>query len=195
MVAGFYAHLRETTKRVYGEAFQQLGLSGDAQEKLLDILTQPQRQLEQQAFEAAQAGTFPTLPSAETMRAQQALQDQQLRSLLGENGFSALKQYQASLPDRTIVQAMNQQGANLSASQSQQLFQILTEARQQIVSQSGVPQNMAVLPPGQAAAAIQQQQTLLQQTVSSRTQNLLTPDQGATLQKVMSEFGLPPKRR
>jgi hypothetical protein len=195
MVAGLYAHLRENTKRVYGEAFQQLGLSGDAQEKLLDILTHPQRQLEQQAFEAAQAGTFPTLPSAETMRAQQALQDQQLRSLLGENGFATLKQYQASLPDRTIVQAMNQQGANLSASQSQQLFQILTEVRQQIVSQSGVPQNLAALPPERAAAAIRQQQTLLQQTVSNRTQTLLTPEQGAALQRVMSQFSLPPKRR
>jgi hypothetical protein len=195
MAAGIYAHMREDTKRVYGEVFQQLGVSGETQEKVLDILTQPQRQLEQQAFEAAQAGTFPTLPSPETMRAQQALQDQQLRSLLGENGFAALKQYQASIPDRTIVQAMNQQGADLSASQSRQLFQILTEARQQIVSQSGVLQNLAALPPEQAAAAIEQQQTLLQQTVSNRTQHLLTPEQGATLQSVMSQFSLPPKRR
>lgn len=195
MAPALNARMREDTRRAYGEVFQQLGVSADTQERVLDVLTQPQRELEQQAFEAAKSGTLPPLPSPETMRAQQASQDQQLRSLLGENGYAAFSQYQASIPDRTIVDVMNQQGADLSASQSQQLFQILTEARQQIVGQSGIPQNLSTLPPDQAAALIQQQQTLVQQAVNNRIQNLLTPEQASTLQGIMSQLSLPPRTR
>jgi thiamine biosynthesis lipoprotein ApbE len=93
-------------------------------------------QLEQQAFEAAQSGTLPALPSPAAVRVQQAQQDQQLRSVLGDADFAQFNQYRATIPDRSMIDAMNQQGANLTESQSQQLLQILTEARQQIICQT-----------------------------------------------------------
>ena len=172
----FTAELRERTKRLYGLAFQQLGLPANLQEKVIDILTQQQQQLEEQAYEAAQSGSFPAPPSPEEMRTQQAQQDNQLRSVLGDAGFAQFSQYRTTIPDRIVIDQMNQQGANLSGSQSEQLLQVLTESRQQIFGQAGATPNLNSMPPDQAVAAIQRQQALLQQTVSERVQSILTPD-------------------
>ena len=161
----------------------------------MDILTQQQKQFEQQAFEAAQAGTIPAPPSPDEIRAQQAQQNQQLRSVLGDAGFAQFSQYQATIPDRLIVDAVNQQGGNLSESQSQQVLQVLTEARQQITGQPGITQNLGSMSPGDAIASMQKQQDLLQQTVSSRTQNLLTPGQATVLQDVLTQHSIVPRGR
>ena len=166
MVAGLNAELREQTKRLYGVAFQQLDLPANLQDKVIDILTQQQQQLEQQAFAAAQSGSFPAPPSPEEIRMQQAQQDDQLRSVLGDTGFAQFSQYQATIPDRIMIDQMNQQGANFSESQSKQLLQVLTESRQQIFGQASATPNLNSIPTDQAIAAIQQQQALLQQTVS-----------------------------
>ena len=193
MAGSLNGEIRESTKRLYGAVFQQLGLPLAVQEKVIDILTQPQKQLEQQAFEAAQSGDIPAPPSPEEIRAQQVQQNQQLRSTLGDAGYAQFAQYQGTIPDRLIVDAVNQQGGNLSESQSQQLLQILTEARQQIVGQSGVTQNLGSMSPGDAMAMIQQQQGLLQQTIGNRVQNTLTPEQATLLQRVLSQHSIPLK--
>ncbi len=193
MVADLSAKLREATKGLYAGAFQQLHLSADLQEKVVDILTQEQKQWEQQAFEAAQSGTLPALPSPAAVRAQQAQQDQELRSVLGDADFAQFNQYRATIPDRSMIDAMNQQGANLTESQSQQLLQILTDTRQQIIGQRGITQNLDSLSPDQAVTIMQQQQVLLQQAVGNRVQNVLTPEQARTLQVVFSQHGTGPK--
>jgi hypothetical protein len=177
--------IREQTRKLYEGAFQQPGLPKDLQEKVLNILAQPQKELEQQAFDAAQSGSIPTPPSPEALQAQQVLQDQQLRSVLGDAGFAAFNQYRATIPDHIILDDMNQQGANLSESQSEQLLQILGQERQQV--QAGMQRNLSSMSPDQAMTAIQQQQVLLQQAVGDRVQNVLTPDQATTLQAVLSQ--------
>jgi hypothetical protein len=192
VAAGLNGQIRAATRGLYGTVFQQLGLPLAAEDKVIDILTQHQKQLEQQAFEAAQAGTIPTPPSPEEIRAQQAQQNQQLRSVLGDAGFTQFAQYQATIPDRLIVDAVNQQGGNLSESQSQQLLQVLTEARQQTTGQPGIAEKLGSMSPGDTIAIMQQQQDLLQQTVSSRTQNLLTPGQAKVLQDVLTQHNIIP---
>jgi hypothetical protein len=177
--------IRGATRRMYEGAFQQLRLPRDLQEKVIDILTQPEKQLEQQAFDAAQSGNIPAPPSLEEMQAQQAQQDQQLRSVLGDAGFAAFNQYRATIPDRSVIEDMNQQGANLSDSQSQQLLQVLVRERQQI--QAGTAQNLNSMSPDQAIRALDQQQVLLQQAVSDRVQNILTPEQATTLKGILSQ--------
>jgi hypothetical protein len=189
MLAGLNSELRDRTKELYTPAFQQLGLSANLQEKVIDILTSQQQQFEAQAFAAAQSGGVPSIPSPEEMRMQQAQQNNQLRSALGEKGFAQFSQYQASIPDRIVVDQMNQQGANLSDSQSAQVLQALSDSRQQIF---GAMPNLSSMAPEQAVAAIQQKQTLLQQTVSDRVQSILTPDQGRTLQTIISGINNPP---
>lgn len=193
MVADLNVKLREATKALYAGAFTQLHLPADVQDKVLDILTQGQMELEQQAFEAAQSGTMPVLPSPAQMQAQQAQQEQQLRSALGEAGYQQFNQYRATIPDRAVINGMNDQGANLSQNQSQQLLQVLTDARQQIAGQGGTGQNLDSLSPSQAVSTMRQQQNLLQQTVSNRVQNILTPQQASTLQSVMSQQGVSSK--
>jgi|SRR5271166_2827010 len=187
IASGLNGEIREQTRRLYNGAFQQLRLPTDIQEKVIDILTQQQKQLEQQAFDAAQSGSIPEPPSPESIQAEQLQEDQQLRSALGDSAFAAFNQYRATIPDRIIVDALNQQGANLSQGQAQQLLQILTEARQQIVGQAGLAQNLNSMSPDQAIATIEQQQALLQQAVGSRVQNVLTPEQATTLQAVLMQ--------
>jgi hypothetical protein len=195
MVAALDAKVREATKGFYAGAFRELHLAADLQEKVIDILTQEQKQLEQQAFEAAQSGTLPAVPSPAAIRAQQAQQDQQLRSVLGDVGFAQFNQYRETIPDRSMIDAMNQQGANLSESQSQQLLQILTDARHQIIGQGGITQNLDSMSPDQAVALMHHQEVLLQQSVGSRVQNILTPEQARTLQEVFSQNSVAPKAR
>jgi hypothetical protein len=152
-----------------------------------------QNQLEQEAFEAAQSGNIPAPPTPEDIRAQQDQQNQQLRSILGDAGFAQFTQVQATIPDRLLVDAVNQQGGNLSEGQSQQLLQILTEVRRQIVGQSDITQNLGSMSPGDATAIMQQQQVLLQQTINSRIQNLLTPEQARVLQDVLMRHSVFPR--
>jgi hypothetical protein len=190
MVVGLNAKIREETRTLYSGAFEQLGLPANLQEKIIDILTKQRKQLEQQAFDAASSGRFPTPPSPEAIREQQSQQDQELRSVLGDAGFAQFNEYRATIPDRTVIGQMNQEGANLSGTQSQQLLQILTQARQQIIGQSGITQSLSSLPPDQAMTVIQEQEALLSQTVNDRTQSILTPDQTTLLQGVLSHRGV-----
>jgi hypothetical protein len=194
MVVGLNAKIREETRTLYGAAFQQLGLPANLQEKVLDILTQQQKQLEQQAFEAANSGSFPTPPSLGAIREQQAQEDQQLRSVLGDAGFAQFNQYRTTIPDRLVIGQMNQEGADLSETQSQQLLQILTQARQQITGQSGITQNLGSMTPNQAMTIMKEQQALLEQTVNDRVQNILTPDQTTLLQGALSHHSIGPQK-
>jgi hypothetical protein len=193
MAAGLNAESREQTRKLYAAVFQQLALPANLQVKAIDILTQEEQQLEQQAFEAAQSGNIPVPPSPEEMQMQKAQRDSQLRTLLGDPGFAQFNQYQTTIPDRIIIDEMNQQGANLSESQSAELLQVLTESRQQIFGQAGSTPNLNSMPRDQAIAAMQRQQDLLQQTVSDRVQSLLTPDQGKTLQGAISQPNIVPQ--
>ena len=77
--------------------------------------------------------------------------------------------------------------------QSQQLLQILTEVRRQIVGQSDITQNLGSMSPGDATAIMQEQQVLLQQTINSRIQNLLTPEQARVLQDVLMRHSVFPR--
>jgi hypothetical protein len=190
MVVSLNAELRAQTRGLYRVAFQQLGLSANLQERVIDILTQQQRELEQQAFGAAQSSNFLTPISPEEMRTQQTQKDDQLRIVLGESGFARFNQYQTTIPDRILIDQMNEQGANLSDSQSAKLLQVLTESRQQIFGQSSATSDLGSIPPDQAVAAIQQKQALLQQTVGERVQSILTPDQGKTLQGAISQLNI-----
>jgi hypothetical protein len=192
MVAGLHAKLRQAAKGFYAGAFRQLNLPADVEEKVIDILTQRQMQIEQEAFEAAQSGTVPAPPSPAEARAQRAQQNQQLGAVLGENGFAQFKQYCTTIPDRTAIDTLEQQDASLSASQSQQLLQILTDARQQIIVQDGMTRDWDSLSPKQAVSIMRQQQALFQQAVGNRVQNIITPDQAKTLQTILSQQRLSP---
>jgi hypothetical protein len=193
IVSVLNARMREESKKLFAEAFQQLGLSTNVQDKVIDILTEGEKQLEQQAFEAAKSGTIPKPPSLEEIQTQRLQQDQQLRALLGDSRFAQFSQYRATIPDRLIINGMNQEGANLNESQSQQLLQVLTQARQQVIGQSGVTSSLNSMSRDQVIATIQQQQLLLQQTVNNRVQNILNAEQTAILQRALSRPGVGPQ--
>jgi hypothetical protein len=190
-----WTHILEETRKLYAAGFQQLGLSADLREKVIDILTQQQQELEQKAFEAAQSGTLPDPPSIDAIRAQKAEQEQQLRSVLGDDVYAQFAQFQSTIPDRIIVDELNQEGANLGKAQSDELLQVLTEARQQIQGQFGTTPDLSSMSPDQAIAVVQQRQALLQDTINNRVQNILTPDQQTALQAVLSRLNNGPNPR
>ena len=192
IVAALNERMRGETKKLFGGFFQQQGLSASAQDKVIDILTQQEKQMQQQAFEATKSGAVPTPPSLDEMRTQRAQQDQQLRAVLGDNGFTQFNQYRTTIPDRLIINSMSQEGANLTDSQSEQLLQVLTQARQEIVGQSGIS-NLNSMSQDQVIATMEQQQLLLQQTVNNRIQNILTAEQKAVLQHTLSQRAIAPK--
>jgi hypothetical protein len=194
IAAGLRTRIRLETRRLYGDLFQELRLPADLEGKVIDILTEHEKQIVQQALEVARSGSTPVPPSPEALRAQQAQQDQQLHSLLGDSRFSTFNQYRATIPDRILVDDMSREGVNLSENQSRQVLQVLTEARQQIIGQAGITQNLSSMAPDQAIAAMQRQQTLLQQAVANRVQHILTPEQSAALQRVFSRYSVGPKR-
>ena len=165
-------------------------MPANIQERVIDILTQQQKQLEQQAFEAARSGSFPAPPSPEAIREQQAQQDQELRSVLGDAGFTQFDQYRTTIPDRIVIGQMNQEGANLSETQSEQLLQILTQARQQIIGRSGMTQNLGSMTPDRAMTIIQEQQALNRANCQRPSSEHTNPDQATLLQGVLSHHSI-----
>jgi len=182
------ATVRSQTQGMYASFFQHWKLSPELQAKAIESLSELEREMAQQADEAAQTGTLPPPPSSQEMRSREVQRDQQLRSLLGDQGFAELTQYRASIPNRIIVDVMTQEGANLSETQSQQLLQILSEERQRVFGTPGVTRNLDNMPREQVQAIMEQDHTRLNQAVTNRVQSVLTPEQSAILQDVFSRF-------
>ena len=186
--AGLNSQVRASIQKLYTTFFQQAGLSADIQEKIIDILTEPHKQLEQEAFEAAQSNTVPASGSSDKMNAQQAQQNQELRSVLGNAGLAQLVKYQGTIPGRIIVGIVNAQGGNLNQSQAEQLINVITEAHQQITNHPGNAEKLKSMSSSDAKAAIKQQKAFVNQTVSDQTQNLVTPQQKKILQDVLANI-------
>jgi hypothetical protein len=177
---------------IFGPIFQQLRLPPSTQDQVLGILAEPERQMDQELTAAVQAGRLPVPPSPEALQTQAALQEQQLRAALGDSGYAAFRRYQESVPDRLVVEVANGQGANLTDAQTQQVLQVLGDARRQVMAGPAPAAGDA----NQAVVALQQQQALMNQTVQQRVQGVLSPQQAATLQEVLTnEFGVQPKSR
>ena len=192
-LSSFDATVRSQTQGMYASFFQHRKLSPELQAKAVEILSELEREMAQQADEAAQTGTLPPPPSSQEMRSREVQRDQQLRSLLGDQGFAELTQYRASIPNRIIVDVMTQEGANLSETQSQQLLQILSEERRRVFGTPGVTRNLDNMPREQVQAIMEQDHTRLNQAVTNRVQSVLTPEQSGILQNVFSRFAAPPK--
>ena len=187
----FIAHTQENTKRLYGSFFQARGLSPALQSEMTAILSRPIQALTDEASVAMRAGVRTTPPTPDALRAERSRQDQDLRSLLGNEGFSEFSEYRRTIPDRIIVQGMQRQGAELSDEQSQQMLQILTEERRKLSAATGNAQSPNSLPPGEAMSIMRQDQERLRDAVNRRVDALLTPEQIAAMGDVFERLSRP----
>lgn len=187
----FIAHTHENTERLYGSFFQARGLSPSLQSEMTAILARPMQALTDEVSVAMRAGVRTTPQTPEALRAERSKQDQDLRSLLGNEGFAEFSEYRRTIPDRIIVQGMQRQGAELSDEQSQQMLQILTEERRKLSAATGNAQSPNSLPPGEAMSVMRQDQERLRDAVNRRVDALLTPEQIAAMGEVFERLSRP----
>jgi hypothetical protein len=193
--AAMAAQSQENAKRVHAAFFEAQGLPRAVQDQVAAILALPERMLAEEALAAMRAGTLPTPPSPEMLRALKSRQDQELRSKLGEEGFAALENYRTTIPDRIIVDGMTRQGAALTEDQSQQLLAILNEERRKVMGSPDAPRNFQSLPTSQALALIQQDQEKLREAVSRRAETILDAGQASMLGDVFNRLTKVPRPR
>lgn len=193
--AAMAAQSQDNAKRVHAAFFEAQGMPRALQDQVAAILALPERMLAEGALAAMRAGTLPTPPSPQMLRDLKSRQDQELRSLLGAEGFAALENYRTTIPDRIIVDGMTRQGAALTEDQSQQLLAILNEERRKVMGSPDAPRNFQSLPASQALALIQQDQEKLREAVSRRAETILDAGQASMLGDVFNRLTKVPRPR
>jgi hypothetical protein len=166
---------------VYGEMFRRLGLSGDQEEKLKDLL------LEQQMNNMEHAGDLfdPNGNRAEAMQkmgdAQKQLQDQ-IKGLLGDEKYTQFQQYSQTLGERMMLDQFGKD-AEITPDQKEALLNIVLEERKNSQINNGEsltksPEDLSKMlnsPDAMEKTIARQQQ--INERVIERAGNILTADQ------------------
>lgn len=128
----------------YAALFKQLGLSPDRLDQLKNLMVERQQVGSDVFAAAAKQGLDPMNDRAELARLTaegQAKVDSDIKALLGDSDFSTYQDYQATLPQRAVVnqlqQSLSYTSAPLSDAQAEQLVQILTQNQPARASDAG----------------------------------------------------------
>lgn len=118
----------------YAALFKQLGLSPDRLDQLKNLMVERQQVGSDVFAAAAKQGLDPMNDRAELARLTaegQAKVDSDIKSLLGDSDYSTYQDYQATLPQRSVVnqlqQSLSYTSTPLSDAQAEQLVQILAQ--------------------------------------------------------------------
>lgn len=174
----------------YATLFQQLNLSPDQSAALKDLL-------EKKMFAGTDAG-FSMMDNSLTADQRAELEKQvksqtedienQIKQFLGDANYQAYQSYEKTIPDRTTVTQFNDQLAGtataLSSDQQQQLLQALGDVRANFKwtaalynKSSAANGDFTQMFTEDNINQLAQQQEQFDQQVSSRAQQILTPDQ------------------
>lgn len=128
----------------FAPLFKALNLSPASLEQLKSLLLEKQAVMPDVMAAAREQGVDPRSNPQEFRKmvaAAQADIDGSIKSLLGDEGFAAYQQYQQTLPQRSVVnqlqQSLSYTNAPLSAAQADQLVQILASTAPQSAAGSG----------------------------------------------------------
>ena len=118
----------------YAALFKQLGLSPEKLDQLKNLMVERQQVGSDVFAAAAKQGIDPMQDRAELARLTsegQAKVDADIKSLLGDGDYSTYQNYQATLPQRALVnqlqQSLSYTSAPLTDTQAEQLVQILAQ--------------------------------------------------------------------
>ncbi len=116
----------------YAALFKSLGLSPDQADKVMGLLAQKQTALQDVMAAAREQGINPRTDPAgfnQLVTAAQADANSSLKSTLGDAGFAQLQQYDQTMPQRNVVnqlqQSLSYTSSPLTDAQTDQLIQIL----------------------------------------------------------------------
>jgi hypothetical protein len=167
---------------VYAPLFKALNLSPQQLDQFKNLMVQRQQAAMDAIQAAREQGINPRSDPAAFQQAvaqAQATVDSQIQAALGDSGYAQYQQYQATLPQRSTVnqleQSLSYTATPLTDDQASQLIQILAQASPSSGSSAAQGNPMAALfpgggPMGGGGARITQQAVTLAQGVLSAPQ-------------------------
>ncbi|MEO6739692.1 MAG: hypothetical protein ABIP20_05530 [Chthoniobacteraceae bacterium] len=197
-------------KMQYGSLAKDLKLDPKVADQVLGLLADRQSAASEAAFGAMKNGPLDEAGSKEIARTAEALQkeyDEKLKTVLGDEGMTQLKDYERTLGDRMMLAMHEQQfasaGSALEQTQRDGLLQIMKDERMKTPESPFDASNKS--DPGRQIAAMRddaavekwlKQEESYQQRVLQSAPQTLTPDQVNTLRESfkqqldMQRFGI-----
>jgi hypothetical protein len=178
----------------YAALFRKLGLSGKDLEKFKTLLVQKQSTMAEVLMEARNQGISGRENRDELRQLAEQLQadvDANIRATLGENAYTQYKNYETTLPQRSVTNQLEQRlsytGSPLQSSQVEQLVQILhdTAATNPSRNASGATPALAIAGPG--AAFGNAGGTRITDAAIAQAKGILAPAQVSALQALQQE--------
>jgi RNA polymerase sigma factor (sigma-70 family) len=168
----------------YGPLVKQLHLSDDQANKFYQILIGKSAE----NLDAMQSGNLSSVMT--NAAASQKTMENDLKSVLGEDGYSQYKDFTGSMADRMMLDMTKNNFADnpLSDQQQQQLLDAMKSARKNIAATAPAPD---LSNQGDRIAAMSQaldQQQLVNQSVLQQAASFLSPDQLQTLSTSQSNW-------
>jgi hypothetical protein len=167
------SRMKNSVRRMYGDAGQAMGLSAEKSSQLLDLLA------EQQTRNMGDIRN--RIPEGQTF--QQYMQDQQKKNnddvvaLIGQDKASDWAAYQKSLPDRAqlgvVRDQLDQAGVPMTDSQRTQMLAAITEESQRLPR----PVVGDGLPPDEMMTQMNQWQTEYDKALLDRAKQVLSTEQ------------------
>jgi hypothetical protein len=185
IVADYVMKQRARTRALYEGFLASVSLNKDDEEKVLDLLGRAEKAMFEETEEALQQERFPVAPSASEIRQRQGETDGELQSLLGYEDFNRLRDYQASIPNQIVIDAMKEAGASLSDQQVRSTLAIMREERT-LVMESARLRNLDGVDPEVIRQMIQSDQQQIHFATENRLAPLLSSEQLAIFKKVIN---------
>ena len=178
---------RMVMDQLYAPLAKQLGLTADQAAKFKDLMADTAVSAAEKASSLFDGGTNRTEALA-AMAAETKKQEEQMKELLGENGFAQYKEYQTTVGERMQLNMFRQQlsggDAALNDQQTEQLLSMIKEEKQ-IAQMGGQPiitsgqdpaEVKAILSDDQSEQLIQSQEAV-NERVYERAKTVLSPEQ------------------
>jgi hypothetical protein len=188
IVADYVMKQRARTRALYEGFLASVSLNKNDEEKVLDLLGRAEKAMFEETEEALQQERFPVAPSESEMRQRQGETDGELQSLLGGyEDFNRLRDYQASIPNQIVIDAMKEAGASLSDQQVKSTLAIMREERTRVMGSARL-RNLDGVDPEVIHQMILSDQQQIHFATEGRLAPLLTPEQLAIFQNVMNNL-------
>jgi hypothetical protein len=186
-------------KMLYGDLAKELGLAPDKANQVMEILADRQMAMTSRGVAAlgddATSGTLEDAAADVTDTRDEF--DEQLKGLLGEDGFAKLSEYERTAGERFALnqykQSFSASGLPLNDAQSDQLLSIMKQER---LNQPPSPFDPGGRDIGGALKAIQSDEAInaamsnqeaMNRRVLSRSREVLTPDQMAQFEQIQKQ--------
>ena len=196
-------------EQLYSPLLKKLNLAPEQSEKFKEILANGMESGMEMASSMFGGGSTNRAEMGKAIAAQQKAQEQQMKDLLGEQGFAQYKEYQETVGERAQLNQFRQQFGDqgINDDQTEKLLALMREEKKNMTATMGTqfpgqnPGDMdAFMKEGQLEKLMEAQQNV-NQNVYARAGEILNPEQMAsfgkfqTNQLMMMRMGLSMARK